>query len=114
MRAGGAVLALWSRDAQKEDANAAEIWTGNGGIVVARNVPSEGEVDEAMARANAAGARILKPAAKTIWGGYNGYFADPDGHVWEIAHNPHWPLGADGHSICQNSSERVPARARIR
>ena len=49
-----------------------------------------------MARAEAAGARILKPAAKTFWGGYDGYFADPDGHVWEVAFNPFWELDEDG------------------
>jgi hypothetical protein len=96
-RAGPIVLALWSREAQKEDANAAELWTGNGGIVVAQNVASESEVDAAMARAEAAGANILKPATKTFWGGYNGYFADPDGHVWEVAFNPFWPLDENGH-----------------
>jgi uncharacterized protein len=95
-RAGSVVLAIWSRAAQREDANAGDLWTGNGGIVVAQNVASESEVDAMMARAEAAGARILKPAAKAFWGGYNGNFADPDGHVWEIAFNPFWPLGEDG------------------
>ena len=95
-RAGPVVLALWSREAQREDAEAADLWTGNGGIVVAQNVASEGEVDAVMAKAEAAGARILKPAAKTFWGGYDGYFADPDGHVWEVAFNPFWRLGEDG------------------
>jgi predicted lactoylglutathione lyase len=95
-RAGAVVLALWSREAQLDDADAGELWTGNGGIVVAQNVASEDEVDERMAGAEAAGARILKPAAKTFWGGYNGYFADPDGHVWEVAFNPYWPLEEDG------------------
>ena len=95
-RAGGVVLALWGREAQIEDANAGALWTGNGGIVVAQNVASEREVDAVMARAEAAGARVLKPATKTFWGGYNGYFADTDGHVWEIAHNPHWPLDEEG------------------
>ena len=61
-----------------------------------KNVASEGEVDAVMTCAESAGARILKPAANTFWGGYNGYFADPDGHVWEIAHNPHWPLDEHG------------------
>jgi predicted lactoylglutathione lyase len=96
MRAGSVVLALWGRQAQLEDASAEEIWTGNGGIVVARNLASEAEVDAAMVRAEAAGARVLKPAAKAFWGGYNGYFADPDGHVWEIAFNPFWQLDEDG------------------
>ena len=94
-QAGPLVLALWGRDAQKEDAQAEDLWTGNGGIAIAQNVGSEDEVDAVMARAEAAGARILKAAGKTFWGGYNGYFADADGHVWEIAHNPFWEL-ADG------------------
>ncbi|MGA7458426.1 MAG: VOC family protein [Methyloceanibacter sp.] len=95
-RAGALVLALWGREAQVEDANAAKLWTGNGGIAVAQNVASENEVDAVLARAEAAGANILKPAAKTFWGGYNGYFADPDGNLWEVAFNPHWGLEEDG------------------
>ena len=95
-QAGPVVLALWGRDAQRDDAQAAELWTGNGGIAVAQNLTSEAEVDAMMARAEAAGARILKPAAKTFWGGYDGYFADPDGHVWEVAFNPFWELDEDG------------------
>jgi len=95
-QAGPLVLALWGRDAQRDDAEAAAVWTGNGGIVVAQNVASEDAVDVMMARAEASGARVLKPAAKTFWGGYDGYFADPDGHVWEIAFNPFWELDEDG------------------
>ncbi len=95
-QAGGVALALWGREAQRNDAKANELWTGNGGMVVAQNVASEGDVDALMAKAAAAGARILKPAAKTFWGGYEGYFADPDGHVWEVAFNPHWALDEDG------------------
>jgi predicted lactoylglutathione lyase len=95
-QAGPLVLALWGRKDQIEDAGAGDLWTGNGGIVVAQNVGSEAEVDAMMARAESAGARILKPATKTFWGGYNGYFADADGHVWEIAHNPFWQLDKDG------------------
>jgi predicted lactoylglutathione lyase len=95
-QAGPVVLALWGRDEQRDDAQAAELWTGNGGIVVAQNVASEDAVDVMMARAEASGARILKPATKTFWGGYNGYFADPDGHVWEVAFNPFWELDEDG------------------
>lgn len=90
------MLALWSREAQKEDAKAGELWTGNGGIALVQNFSSEAEVDAMLARAEAAGARILKPAAKTFWGGYDGYFADEDGHVWEVAFNPFWPLDDDG------------------
>jgi predicted lactoylglutathione lyase len=95
-RAGPVVLALWSREAQREDAKAEDLWTGNGGIVVAMNCTSEAEVDEMLASAETAGARILKPAERVFWGGYNGYFADPDDHVWEVAHNPFWPLDKDG------------------
>lgn len=65
---GPVVLALWGRDAQRDDAQAAELWTGNGGIVVAQNLASTDAVDVMMARAEAAGAHILKPAAKTFWG----------------------------------------------
>ena len=90
------VLALFGREALKEDGQAGELWTGNGGIALAQNFSSEAEVDAMMARAEAAGARILKPAAKTFWGGYDGYFADADGHVWEVAFNPFWPLDEDG------------------
>jgi hypothetical protein len=95
-RAGGVVLALWNREAQRQDAQAESLWNGNGGIAVAQNVASEAEVDAVMARAEAAGARILKHAAKTFWGGYDGYFADPDGNLWEVAFNPHWGLEEDG------------------
>jgi predicted lactoylglutathione lyase len=95
-QAGPVVLALWGRDAQRDDAQAAEFWTGNGGIAVAQNLTSEAEVDAMMTRAEAAGARILKPAAKTFWGGYDGYFADLDGHVWEVAFNPFWELDEGG------------------
>ena len=91
-QAGPVVLALWGREAQRDDAQAAELWTGNGGIVVAQNLASEDAVDIMMARAEAAGARILKPAAKTFWGGYAGYFHDPDQHLWEVVWNPQWSL----------------------
>ena len=95
-RAGGIVLSLWDRKAQIEDANADALWDGNGGVVVAQNVASEAEVDAVLAKAKAAGARILKPGTKTFWGGYNGYFTDSDGHLWEIVYNPHWDLDRDG------------------
>ena len=95
-QAGPVVLALWGRDAQRDDAEAAAVWTGNGGIVVAQNLPSEDAVDAMMARAEASGARVPEVAAKTFWGGYSSYFADPDGHVWEVAFNPFWELDEDG------------------
>ncbi|WP_417723819.1 VOC family protein [Salipiger sp.] len=67
---------------------------GHGAMTLAHNLRSTAEVDALMARAEAAGARILKPAQDVFWGGYHGYFADPDGHIWEIAHNPMAPLRA--------------------
>ena len=95
-QAGAAVLGLFGRDALKENAKAGGLWTGNGGTAVAMNCASEAEVDAMMAVAKGAGARILKPAEKTFWGGYGGYFADPDGHAWEVAHNPFWSLDENG------------------
>ena len=94
-KAGPVVLALLAGRPQGRRRRG-KLWTGNGGIVVAQNLASEDAVDVMMARAEAAGARILKPAAKTFWGGYDGYFADPDGHVWEVAFNPFWELDEDG------------------
>lgn len=95
-RAGSVVLGLWNRKEQVEDAKAEDLWTGNGGIVVAMNCGSESEVDAMLNKARAAGATLLKPAAEVFWGGYNGYFADLDGHIWEVAYNPFWPLDKDG------------------
>ena len=95
-QAGPVVLALFGREALKDDGAAGKIWTGNGGVALAQNFSSEAEVDAMMAKAEAAGAKILKSAAKTVWGGYDGYFADEDGHVWEVAFNPFWPLDDDG------------------
>lgn len=95
-KAGGVVLGLFGREPLIEDACVQDHWTGEGGIALAQNLESEEAVDAFMALAAEAGANILKPAAKTFWGGYGGYFADPDGHVWEVAHNPFFPISADG------------------
>ena len=95
-QAGPVALALFGRDALKHDAAAHALWTGNGGIALAQNIGSEAEVDAMMALAEEAGAHILKAPAKTFWGGYDGYFADPDGHIWEVAFNPAWELDEDG------------------
>jgi catechol 2,3-dioxygenase-like lactoylglutathione lyase family enzyme len=65
-------------------------------VTLATNVGSPAEVDELMARAQAAGAEVLKPAQRAAFGGYHGYFADPDGHRWEVAHNPGWSVAEDG------------------
>lgn len=96
---GGAVLGLWSRTALAEDAglpSVAEESGRFGGIALAHNVPSRAEVDAILAEAERAGGRILTPAHDAFWGGYSGYFADPDGHPWEVAWNPHFPLDEDG------------------
>lgn len=92
----GVVLALWSRDALAEDARLAPFGDGFRAVALAHNTRDRAEVDAVMREAERAGARILKPAAETFWGGYSGYFSDPDGHVWEVAHNPFWTLDAEG------------------
>ncbi len=91
----GLVLGLFPKDRLAEDAGL-DLGSGFGGIALAQNVGSPKEVDQVLSQATAAGATLLKPAAKTFWGGYSGYFADPDGYPWEIAHNPFWPLDAEG------------------
>jgi predicted lactoylglutathione lyase len=97
VQAGGLALVLWSREKLADDGAIADEGTdGFGGIVLAHNVRSNEEVDEIIATAEAAGATVTKPAAATFYGGYSGYFTDPDGHAWEIAHNPGFPLAADG------------------
>jgi uncharacterized protein len=94
-QAGGVVVALWDRTELAQDSGV-EDSVGWGGITPAHNVRSPEEVDAIIAEAEAAGARIARPGAETFWGGYSGVFIDPDGHPWEIAHNPHWTLAEDG------------------
>ena len=94
--AGGVVLGLFGRAALAQDAKVENTAPAFSGVVLAHNVSSESEVDAVLKQAEAAGARILKPAQKVFWGGYSGYFADPDGHLWEAAFNPFWPLDAGG------------------
>lgn len=94
--AGGVVLALFGRAALAEDARLSQTGSGFGGITLAQNVASRADVDARIAQAQAAGAKVLKPAAEVFWGGYSGYFADLDGNPWEVAHNPFWPLSEDG------------------
>ena len=91
----GIALALWSRDALAKDA-ALPRDDGWGGIALAQNYASAAEVDDAAAAAIRAGGSMLKPPAPTAWGGYSGYIADPDGHPWELAHNPFWHLDDEG------------------
>lgn len=88
--AGGVVLSLFAAKRLAEEARVEE--RPSGGFSLAFNVDSEAAVEEALARAVAAGAKLLKPGHRAFWGGYIGYFADPEGHVWEVAHNPGLPL----------------------
>jgi catechol 2,3-dioxygenase-like lactoylglutathione lyase family enzyme len=94
-QAGGTIVALWGRDRLAED-TLVEDNGGWGGITLAHNVRSPVEVDSVLAGAEAAGATIARPGGETFWGGYSGVFIDPDGHPWEVAHNPHWTLHDDG------------------
>ena len=92
----GAVLGLFGRDALAADQGRPGADLGTGAMTLAQNFPTEAEVDAACAAAEKAGATVLKRPEKVFWGGYSGYYADPDGHVWEVAHNPFWPLDAEG------------------
>jgi catechol 2,3-dioxygenase-like lactoylglutathione lyase family enzyme len=93
--AGGTIVSLWDRASLAED-TAVEDSGGWGGITLAHNVRSPEEVDAVLIEAEAAGGQIARPGAPTFWGGYSGIFVDPEGHAWEIAHNPHWILSDDG------------------
>lgn len=88
----GTWLALYGREALAEDATVSARGEGFEGFTLAHNVGSEREVDAVVAQAVAAGATLVKPPQKVSWGGYSGYFKDPDGHLWEVAYNPFfWP-----------------------
>ena len=93
---GGMVLALWGRDALAQDARPARPRRASAASRSPTTRAAREEVDAVLAEAAAAGAMILKPAADTFWGGYSGYFADPDGHPWEVAWNPAWTIADDG------------------
>ena len=97
-QAGGQAVVLWGRDDLARDAGMPA--DGDrptfGGIALAQNVRSRDEVDDVLAAAGRAGARITSPASETFYGGYAGYFSDPDGHLWEVAFNPGFPLADDG------------------
>jgi catechol 2,3-dioxygenase-like lactoylglutathione lyase family enzyme len=94
-QAGGMIIALWGRAELAADSGV-EDSGGWGGVTLAHNVGSPAEVDAVLGEAEAAGAAIARPGADTFWGGYSGVFLDPDRHPWEVAHNPHWTLRADG------------------
>lgn len=92
----GMAFALYGWDELAEDAQIPAEGSGFRGIALAYNVRNEEEVDAALKEAQAAGGKIVKPGQKVFWGGYSGYFADPDGHLWEVAYNPFSPLGPGG------------------
>jgi uncharacterized protein len=94
-QAGCMVVALWGRDQLAED-SVVEDNGGWGGITLAYNARSPEDVDAVLAEAERAGATIGRRGAETFWGGFSGVLVDPDGHPWEVAHNPHWTLDDDG------------------
>ncbi len=91
---GGLVLALFGE--HDLDADMARENAGQGHIALAHNTRTQAEVDAIIDHAVASGGSLLKAAHKADWGGYSGYFADPDGHAWEVAYNPHWTIDAEG------------------
>jgi len=96
-RAGCMAVCLWSREKLAQDTGIENSPVqGFEGIVLAHNVRSEAEVDQVVAAAEAAGAQVMRPPSTTFYGGYAGAFTDPDGHAWEVAYNPGFPLGEDG------------------
>jgi catechol 2,3-dioxygenase-like lactoylglutathione lyase family enzyme len=95
-QAGGTILSLYDRAALAEDAHLPAEGSGFGGIALAHNVRERADVVRVLEEAKAAGGTILKPAEDVFWGGHSGYFADPDGHPWEVAWNPHFPILEDG------------------
>ena len=94
-QAGCMIVALWSRAKLAADSVVRDSG-GWGGVTLAHNVSSPAAVDALLAEAEAAGGTIGRAGAPTFWGGYSGVFIDPDGHPWEVAHNPGWPIAADG------------------
>jgi uncharacterized glyoxalase superfamily protein PhnB len=95
-QSGGMIFALWGRDHLAEDAQIGPPGTGFANVTLAQNVRSKAEVDAVLQEAEKAGAKILKPAGDVFWGGYTGYFADPEGFAWEVAWNPGFTILADG------------------
>jgi len=97
-QAGGLALVLWGRQSLADDAGAenSRVRAPFGGVALAQNVRSAQEVDEIVAAAERAGGRVTRAPRKTSYGGYAGYFSDPDGHLWEVAHNPAFGLAEDG------------------
>jgi len=95
-QAGGVVLAIYPREKLAEDALISPRGEGFSGVTMAYNAHSESEVNEIIADLRSKGVKILKDPQKVFWGGYNAYFADPDGYCWEIAYNPYFPFDERG------------------
>ena len=95
---GGMIVALWGRTELADDSGV-EDTGGWGGVTLAHNVRSPAEVDAVIDEARTAGATVQRAGAETFWGGYSGVFVDPDGHPWEVAHNPHWTVAEDGSTL---------------
>jgi len=95
-QAGGMIVALWGREKLADDSAIVDDVGGWGGVTLAYNTRSPEEVDAVLVEAEAAGASIGRRGAATFWGGYSGVFLDPDGHPWEVAHNPYWTITDDG------------------
>ena len=89
-------LALWARASLAEDAQITDGGASFSGMALAYNARDRDEVDSVLAAARAAGGTMTKAPHEVFWGGYSGYFTDPDGHLWEVAHNPFWTLDAEG------------------
>lgn len=92
---GGAILSLFPRESAEEDSGVG-LGDGPSRVYLAYNTRSDAEVDEVLAAAEKAGGRIVKPAGRAFWGGWYGYFADTEGNLWEVAHNPDFPIDAEG------------------
>lgn len=91
----GSWLGLYNRDSLAEDATVSTDGSGFPGFTLSHNVDSEAEVDQTMDQAASAGATVVKQPQKVFWGGYSGYFKDPDGYLWEVAYNPHFWIGPE-------------------
>jgi len=97
-QAGGMILALWDRTRLAEDSGVADAGE-SGGFALAHNVAAPAEVDAIAEEVRAAGGTIKREPGETFWGGYSAAFTDPDGHPWEVAHNPGWTLTDDGRTL---------------
>jgi predicted lactoylglutathione lyase len=108
-QANGMIFGLWGREQLDRDSGF-ERANGSSGVALAYNAASPTEVDRILAEASEAGATIVRPGAKTFWGGYSGLFHDPDGHAWEVAHNPGWKLAPDGCVSLTDASGGMPTQ----